>query len=108
AKDGYVFLSWSEAGIAVSTSASYTFTPAANRTLVANLAALPHLDVAASTASITLSWPAGASGWILQESTDMSLGSWMDSTRTIDVVGDQNQVTVLTSLGQGFFRLAHP
>ncbi|MGZ5019225.1 MAG: InlB B-repeat-containing protein [Chthoniobacterales bacterium] len=108
AKDGYVFLSWSEAGIAVSTSASYTFTPAANRTLVANLAALPHLDVAASTASITLSWPAGASGWILQESTDLSLGSWMDSTRTIDVVGDQNQVTVLTSLGQGFFRLAHP
>ena len=38
ANPGYTFTSWTEAGIAVSTNASYTFTIGANRTLVANYA----------------------------------------------------------------------
>jgi uncharacterized repeat protein (TIGR02543 family) len=36
AKTGYVFTNWTESGSVVSTSASYTFTATANRTLVAN------------------------------------------------------------------------
>jgi hypothetical protein len=35
---GYSFVNWTQNGVAVSTSASYTFTLTANRTLVANFA----------------------------------------------------------------------
>src|SRR6185503_6291866 len=34
----YTFLNWTEGGVAVSSSASYTFTASGNRTLVANFA----------------------------------------------------------------------
>lgn len=36
AKTGHTFVNWTENGTVVSTSASYTFTATANRTLVAN------------------------------------------------------------------------
>ena len=38
---GYTFSGWKENGVTVSSSASYTFTVTANRTLVANFTALP-------------------------------------------------------------------
>lgn len=39
ANAGYTFVNWTEAGVPVSASASYTFTATANRTLVANFVA---------------------------------------------------------------------
>jgi hypothetical protein len=39
ANSGYTFKNWTEGGTAVSTAASYTFTPTANRNLVANFTA---------------------------------------------------------------------
>ncbi len=41
ANSGYDFVNWTEGAAVVSTSASYSFTAAANRTLVANFAAIP-------------------------------------------------------------------
>jgi hypothetical protein len=40
ANNGYTFAHWTENGVVVSAAASYTFTLAANRTLVANFSAL--------------------------------------------------------------------
>jgi len=42
---GYAFTNWTEGGVPVSTTASYTFTVAAARTLVANFTALPSYNV---------------------------------------------------------------
>ena len=42
ANTGYAFVNWTESGDEVSTSASYTFTVTADRTLVANFEALPN------------------------------------------------------------------
>ena len=55
ANAGYNFVNWTEGGAAVSTSASYTFTASANRTLVANFSSVP-------TYSITTSASPGAGG----------------------------------------------
>ncbi len=52
ASAGYNFVNWSEGGVEVSASASYTFTASANRTLVANFAPqAPVLAMSAATAA---------------------------------------------------------
>lgn len=109
AKTGYAFLNWTEAGTPVSSSPSYTFTATANSALAANFVALPALaPMAATPETLTLSWPAGGTGWVLQESPDLSPGSWVDSARTVTVIGGKNQVTVPTTASRGFFRLRYP
>ncbi len=110
AKLGYVFTNWTLNGAEVSTSPKYDFPSTANQALVANFAAwLPTLDnVQLAPDRLMLAWPVGASGWMLQESQDLGMGSWMDSTRAVNVVGSENQVTVSPLTGSCFFRLAHP
>jgi hypothetical protein len=108
ANPGYVFLNWTEAGVPVSDSASFSFSSSASRVLVANFIAQPGLiSTLTSPGVITFSWPAGATGWVLQESFDMSLGSWTDSTRPVTVVGGQKQVTFTSPTGACFLRLIH-
>lgn len=109
AKPGYIFTNWTEGGIVVSTAASYSFTSTIDRSLVGNFIALPMLNCALSTpGTLVLSWPSGANGWALQESPDLSLGSWVNSTRAVNVVGSQKQVVVSPLTGRRFFRLAYP
>jgi hypothetical protein len=106
---GYVFLNWTENGVTVSTSPSYTFTSPASRTLVANFIALPALKVRrGSGAGLTIVWPAAAAGWVLQERSDWQTGTWEDSQRNVEVVGSEKQVVIPPDASRGFFRLRHP
>jgi hypothetical protein len=109
ANPGYVFLNWTEAGVPVSTSPVYPLTSDASHTLVANFIAQPALNATVTApATMMLSWPAGASGWVLQECSDLSMGGWTNSTRTVTVTGSQNHLTITSPIGMGFFRLTHP
>jgi len=108
-KPGYAFTHWTEGGIQVSTDPAYNFTSAANRTLVANFIALPGISISSpAPGTITISWPNGAAGWLLEESPDLDPGSWVESTRLFDIVGTQKQVTITNQTGAYFFRLKHP
>jgi len=103
---GYVFVSWSENGEVVSGEVDYSFTSTANRMLVANFISQPSLFSArGANGVIAISWPAAASGWMLQESPDLSPGSWVDSTRPVTIVGNLNQVNLSPMADSGFFRL---
>ena len=104
----YKFSKWQEGGATVSTTASYTFTAAGNRALVAVFLKIPALNFtrAASAGSLLLAWPADATGWVLQESADFAM--WQDSTRAITTSGAQKSVTMPVASGCCFFRLAHP
>ena len=107
ARPGYIFLDWTEAASRVSTDASYTFTSATRRSLVARFAALPSLQMnAPAPATLRIAWPDGASDWVLEESADLM--TWSASTRTITVNGSQKQVIITPPAGKGFFRLTHP
>lgn len=109
ANPGYVFLRWTENGNPVSTSASYSFAATASRTLVETFAAQPRVTATqAAPDALVISWPAGASGWVLQECSDLTLGDWADSARAVSVVGNRKEVTVSPRDGQRFFRLGHP
>ncbi len=106
ANPGYAFLHWTENADLVSPSPTYSFTSEADRTLVAIFVAQPALIVARPTAeSVTLSWPAAASGWSLQESADLSPASWVDSTRAVTIEGGSKIVAVSARSGNRYFRL---
>lgn len=116
AHPGYAFLNWTENGIEVETSPTYTLTSDTNHTLVANFIAAvivtpsqPSLSLAVvSPGELILAWPTNATGFSLEQNTDLSALSWAGVTNAITVVGDQNQVTIQTSGEQAFFRLKQP
>jgi hypothetical protein len=108
ARPGYIFLGWTENDVAVSNDADYAFIASGvPRLLTAQFIALPKLAIApaATPGQLDFTWP-DAPGWVLQESPDLM--TWTTSTRTVTTTGGQNSVSVLTSEGQTFFRLAHP
>jgi hypothetical protein len=109
AHPGYVFVDWTEDGVPVSTDPFFTFTSDTSHDLVANFVAQPALTSALGAGGvITFSWPAGASGWVLQERSDLGSGDWADSLRPVIVVGSQKQVQISTATGTAFFRLIRP
>ncbi len=93
ATTGYSFLNWSENGVAVSTTANYTFTANGSRNLVANFSAVPcSFSLSASSASFgaatgngnvtvnassgTCNWGASTSfGWIHTSSSGTGTGN---------------------------------
>lgn len=109
AKPGYLFTDWTEGGNEVSTAPNYSFTSADSRALVANFIVLPGLALSVpSPGSLAIAWPAGADGWLLEESADLNPGSWAECTRPVVIDGTQKQVIVIGPSGTGFFRLKHP
>jgi hypothetical protein len=109
AHPGYVFLNWTENGGVVSTDPFFTFTSTMDHALVANFIAQPSLlGGTVSPGAMTFSWPAGGTGWVLQECSDLGTGTWTNSTRTVTTENGQNRVSIAPGAGHGFFRLAHP
>ena len=105
---GYSFVNWTEAGVPVSAATNYSFTAAAARTLVANFAPIP-VPMSMSNPSrtnLSFSWNPAATGWVLQESSDMI--SWTNSTRPLATNGSQRSLTITPQGGNKFFRLSHP
>lgn len=109
---GHAFSHWTLGGLPAGTANPVTFTADADYAFVANFTAAPALPVLSfspqNAGDFTLSWPASAAGWILQESPDLSLGSWVPSTLPVTTSGGQNQVTLPSPTGRHFFRLSHP
>jgi hypothetical protein len=109
AQEGYVFVNWTENGTNVSGSASYTFNTPASRSLQANFIALPRVVPAAEAGGLlTVTWPAGAAGWLLQQNATLDPAGWSNSIAPVMVTNGQNRVTVTPAPGGLFFRLAHP
>ena len=108
ANAGFGFLNWTDGGVEVSRTASYSFNASANRALVANFA--PSLGfVLTNATALVISWPAAALGYVLQENSELGGGlSWGANTNTVSVVGNQSQVLISPLSGKRFYRLFHP
>ena len=58
---------------------------------------------------LVLSWPAGATGFVLQSAPGLtSPGNWQPVTNPVVTAGDQKTVTLDFPNSAGFFRLAGP
>jgi len=107
---GFSFVSWSEQGDVVSRSATYQFTVEINRSLVANFqVTAPEMSLSTlSGGGCQIAWPAG-SAWILQETSDLTLEGWLDSTKPVVESEGMNQVEILPVPNRSeFFRLVLP
>ena len=70
---------------------------------------VPELNIQMAGAdTVVVSWPAPATGFVLQQNSTLDVAGWMSVTNTVEVVNDQNQVTVAPATGNGFYRLFHP
>jgi hypothetical protein len=63
----------------------------------------PSLNISASGTTVTLSWPAVASGWVLQEASRPGLSGWSNS-----LSGSANPVILQATNAARFYRLVHP
>jgi uncharacterized repeat protein (TIGR01451 family) len=54
----------------------------------------PTLSVMRNGADVTVSWPAAASGFVLQQSDELSPSSWRDVPVQPSIVGNQKRVTL--------------
>lgn len=107
ANEGYKFTHWSEAEAVVGSSQSLIFNAATNRTLVANFVPVVNISKI-GPGGLNLAWPATATGWVLEESPNMSAGSWTASTEAVTTDGSQNHVAITNPTASRFFRLALP
>jgi uncharacterized delta-60 repeat protein len=69
---------------------------------------LPSLTIARADSSVIISWPTGATGVGLFESTNLSNSCWSPVAQSMVTNGSQISVTVPTSAGSKFFRLKSP
>jgi hypothetical protein len=68
------------------------------------------LKITQSATSFTLSWPASATNYVLQEFSNPSLtaGSWTSVQATATIKNNENQVVIPVSGTSRFYRLYHP
>lgn len=68
----------------------------------------PEAAIAAAPGGLAVKWPSTAPAWILQESPDLSVGSWQQSVRPFSAIGGQNVVPIDNPSGARYFRLMRP
>ena len=116
ATPGYRFVNWTENGIVMSDSEIFVFNLGdVNHSLVANFVMMdtptPISIVPANKPGVAFSmeWSLLPAGWILEESPDMSPGSWADSTRADTPLDGLHHIEIASPApAQRFFRLRKP
>jgi hypothetical protein len=67
--------------------------------------AAPFLNANFSGTGLTLSWPAAATGYQLQQNSDVDTTNWTAATILVTTSNGQNQAIVPTTNRQSFYRL---
>jgi hypothetical protein len=75
---------------------------------VVQTAGAPTLTVVRSGSQAIISWPATATGYVLQQSPTLMANSWSASSATMTTNGGIISVTVPATSGYEFFRLENP
>jgi hypothetical protein len=64
--------------------------------------------VLTSTNTIVVAWPAPSTGFSLQQNKFLGTANWLPVSDPVNVVGSENQVIILNSGGNRFYRLTNP
>ena len=78
--------------------------------LNSNLNARPTLSATQAGKTVVVSWPASASGFLLESTSTLSTPNWTAAADTVSVVGDRNTITInaAAATGSKFYRLRKP
>ena len=97
------------AGLAGSADCSKLVATAINDSVYINVpATAPILAIAGSGTNVVLTWTTNAAGFRLVANTGLTTTNWQTVTNPINIVLDQNQVTVPATGAASFFRLQNP
>ncbi len=66
------------------------------------------LGISLAGGGLAITWPASATGLVLQQTDNLVSGPWTGVTNQVTVVGDQNQVIVTPDATQRFYHLVKP
>jgi hypothetical protein len=70
---------------------------------------LPKLSLQATgTNTFLFSWPQSAGGFVLQQTSDLTAGTWVNVAAPLALVNGQNQVVISPAGGNRFYRLSLP
>lgn len=112
---GYAFTNWTLGGAPAGTNNPATFDAFADYAFVANFTAgsvpvdPPQLTFATSSpGALVIQWPTNATGFGLEQNSDLGSTNWATFAGPITVVDTNYQATIPTQSGCGFFRLAKP
>jgi hypothetical protein len=76
---------------------------------IAAIGAEPFLNIQRSGAnSHLLFWNAPATGFVLQETTNLTSSTWVNVTNPVILIGATNEVIISATNGTVFFRLLYP
>ena len=98
-----VSVPWPDIKVTISTNHQFCYDTVFN--VSASPMPVPPLHLGVTANSLTVSWPVSSSAFVLQESSDLTLGSWTTVTNVPTVVGQQNQVVLARSSAGKFYRL---
>jgi hypothetical protein len=107
--NGYAFAGWWDNGTLASTSATYEFTAALNRSLVAKFVPVPPIFLRPSLPGvISLQWPTNFTGFVIQANADLASTNWVNATNPVITSGSNYQALIQTTNRAQYFRLQHP
>jgi hypothetical protein len=61
-----------------------------------------------STSMAVVAWPASVTNFVLQQTSTLGVTPWVAVTNLVQIVGGENQVLILPSAANQFFRLSSP
>ena len=67
--------------------------------------AQPTLTITPAGNQALLSWPASATGYILQSTTNLTSQNWVTNNNSVNAINGTNEVTISSGQGNLFFRL---
>ena len=112
---GYAFNNWTLGGAPAGTNNPVIFDALADYAFVANFTAVsvpvspPELALAPSSPGLlVLQWPTNATGFVLEQNSDLRSTHWVIFAGSTTVVGTNHQAVIPTPTGSGFFRLVKP
>ena len=76
--------------------------------LASSASGAPSLNIQVNGSTVVISWPDSATGWTLQQSSNLGTGNWTASGLSVSDNGTVNSVTITLPSGGLFFRLEHP
>jgi len=68
----------------------------------------PALSIGMSGTGVTISWASSASGFVLQQNSNLATTNWITSGYAISTNGAVESITIMPPPENLFFRLAHP
>jgi Divergent InlB B-repeat domain len=103
---GYEFTGWSAFGYANANPIVSYPASLGNSYVTANFR--PVASLARTPGAVTLSWPSTATGWTMQQNSNLSTAGWSTLSLPFTTLDDTNTVQVPGSLQRMFFRIKGP